>query len=105
MTKMTEKRFNSVGSYLYDYDKPVGSYYDPKFRDDFPRLLNELAEENEQLKSSNMEYEDALARLEEKNQQLEQQLKNLRRLVNESYNTERTTLGKNVLKQLLERIE
>jgi len=32
-----------------------------------------LEKENEQLKSSNMEYEDALARLEEKNEQLKQE--------------------------------
>lgn len=33
-------------------------------------LLNELYDENEQLNSSNMEYEDALGRLEEENLQL-----------------------------------
>jgi hypothetical protein len=41
---------------------------------DVARLLNELLEENEQLKSSNLEYEDALARFEEKNQQLKEEV-------------------------------
>ena len=37
-------------------------------------LLNEVNEENEQLKSSNLEYEDALGRLEEENERLENKI-------------------------------
>ena len=38
------------------------------------KKLNNLMRENEQLKSSNLEYEDALARFEEKNQQLKEEV-------------------------------
>ena len=53
--------------------------------DDTPTLLNELSKENEQLKkennilkASNGEYEDALARLEEENEQLKFKLEEVR---------------------------
>lgn len=61
-------------------------------------LLNQLNDENEQLKSSNMEMEDYCARIEEKNEQLKQ-------TITEAYETERTHIGRNVLKQLLQSLE
>ena len=45
------KRFNNVGSYLYDNDEPIGSYNDVKVRDDVTDLLNLLSEKNERLKA------------------------------------------------------
>lgn len=41
---------------------------------DVVNFLNELHEENEALKSSNLEYEDALGRLEEENEQLKNKI-------------------------------
>ena len=84
---MTAKRFQ------YNVNKNCIEYDDKKFVayvnsiDGFriANKLNILLKENEQLKSSNMEYEDALARLEEKNEKLTNELKNLRRLSNELY--------------------
>ena len=61
---MTKKRFNFVGGYLYDGNKPIGHVEDIKFRHDFEDIVNALHEENEQLKS---------------------ELRNLRRLANELY--------------------
>ena len=44
---------------------------------DCTAMLNHYYEENKGLKSSNMEYEDALARLEEKNKELRKQIDEL----------------------------
>ncbi len=48
---MTEnKRFNFVGGYLYDGNKPIGNVEDVKFRQDYEDIVNALHKENEQLK-------------------------------------------------------
>ena len=44
------KRFNLVGSYLYEGNNVVSHFDDPSHRNEIVDLLNELAEENEQLK-------------------------------------------------------
>ena len=75
--KMTEKRFNFVGGYLYDGNKPIGHVEDIKFRQDFEDIVNNLHNENETIKQT----------------------------IQEAYKTERTALGKSVLKQLLETIQ
>ena len=67
--------------------------------------LNKLTKENEQLKSSNMEYEDALARHEETIKKLRKHNTQTYLTIKEAYNNERTQIGQNVLKQLLEQIE
>lgn len=71
---MTEKRFNLVGSYLYDDDECVSHFDDLKHREEIVNLLNELSDENEQLKhdatvliSSNSDYR-------KENEQLKAQL-------------------------------
>lgn len=74
---MTEKR------YLY-YEEPNGEFPFPYIKRDDGKeiislyecseLLNGLVEENEQLKSTNMEMEDYLGRLEEKNEELKKRL-------------------------------
>ena len=46
---MTEKRFNLVGSYLYDGEECVSHFNDPSHREEIVDLLNE----NEQLKHNN----------------------------------------------------
>ena len=48
---MTPKRFNRVGGYVYDGDKCISHFEDVAHRDDIVKLLNELHEENEQLKT------------------------------------------------------
>ena len=45
------KRFNNVGSYLYDGDEPIGSYEDVSIRGVMVELLNMLHEENQSLKA------------------------------------------------------
>ena len=93
---------------------------------DVARLLNELLEENDQLKSYTGEMEDYLARLEEKNEQLKSTINTLthdntkmkkvlnttkkeneqiKQVIKEAYNNERTKLGQSVLKQLMEAIQ
>ena len=47
---MTEKRFNFVGGYLYDGNKPIGHVEDIKFRQDFEDIVNNLHKENQELK-------------------------------------------------------
>ena len=59
---MTEKRFNFVGGYLYDGNKPIGHVEDIKFRQDFEDIVNALHEENEQLKKEVEDLKQALIR-------------------------------------------
>ena len=71
---MTEKRFNFVGGYLYDGNKPIGHVEDIKFRKDFEDIVNNLHNENEHIKQT----------------------------IKEAYKNERTALGRSVLKQLID---
>ena len=57
----------------------------------------QLEKENEQLKNHIQELQNHLKRLENENEQIKQVIK-------EAYETERTDLGKSVLKQLLNNI-
>ena len=59
---MTEKRFNSVGSYLYDGDKAIGSFEDVSIREVMVELLNTLNDENEQLKQEVNDLKQAVIR-------------------------------------------
>ena len=47
---MILKRFNRVGGYVYDGDKCISHFEDVAHRDDIVKLLNELHEENQELK-------------------------------------------------------
>ena len=71
---MTAKRFNRVGGYVYDGDKCISHFEDVTHRDDIVTLLNELHEENKQLRhdatiliQSNQDYR-------KENEQLKKQL-------------------------------
>ena len=71
---MTDKRFNHVGGYVYDGDKCISHFEDVTHRDDIVTLLNELHEENKQLRhdatiliQSNQDYR-------KENEQLKKQL-------------------------------
>ena len=93
---MTEKRFNSVGSYLYDGDKAIGSFEDVSIREVMVELLNTLNDENEQLKCDKELFTK---------KQLHQENQRIKQTIREAYTNERTAIGKNVLKQLLEAIQ
>lgn len=71
------KRFNFVGGYLYDGNKPIGHVEDIKFRQDFEDIVNNLHNENEHIKHT-----------------IQTMLKN-----------ERTHIGRNTLQQLWEAIQ
>ena len=102
---MTEKRFIPI---FDGTDKRVVGAKDNgkiiSFMDMFD-LLNDLTEENEQLKSTintlthdNTKMKKLLNTTKNENEQIKHHIK-------EAYETERTALGKSVLKQLLEAIQ
>ena len=61
-------------------------------------LLNELSEENEQLKEAVWSWSNSYNKVYQENQQL-------KNLIQHTYQIERTELGRNVLKQLLDQME
>lgn len=67
---MTEKRFKNNGTLIFDNKTPLNTF-------EVVDKLNELHEENEQLKNN----------------------------IREAYQTERTMIGKSVLKQLIDKME
>ena len=68
---MTEKRFNFVGGYLYDGNKPIGHVEDITFRQDFEDIVNALHEENQSLKQSFDLINKVRKELIEENEQLQ----------------------------------
>lgn len=74
---MTEKRFNLVGSYLYDGETVISHFNDPLHRDEIVDLLNQQHE----------------------------QIQHIKQTIREAYETERTQIGRNVLRQLMEAIQ
>ena len=66
--------------------------------EDLCLLLNELSDENEQLKESVLSWSNSYNRVYQENQQL-------KNLIQHTYQLERTELGRNVLRQLLEAIQ
>ena len=111
---------NETGAFI---DKQIDKEYTD---DEIIDLLNEQHERIQVLKASNGEMEDYLARLEEKNEQLKSTINTLthdntkmkkvlnttkneneqiKQVIKEAYQTERTELGKSVLKQLMETIQ
>ena len=91
---MTEKRFtlNVDGETINDGDNRYCG-------EDVVELLNELHEENQTLKSEIKDFQELLAGKEE------ELLKPIRLTIQEAYETERTQIGKSVLKQLLQTLE
>ena len=74
---MTVKRFNFVGGYLYDGNKPIGHVEDITFRQDFEDIVNALHEENQSLKQSFDLINKVRKELIEENEKLKQQNKGL----------------------------
>ena len=72
---MSIYRMSKHGTYLLKNDRKLYNWINES--DEIADLLNNLTEENEQLKN----------------------------MIKEAYNNERTTLGRNVLKQLIEQME
>jgi hypothetical protein len=81
---MSDKRFNRVGGYVYDGEKCISHFEDVKHRDDIVKLLNELHEENKELKKD---------------------IKQIHTYIDNAILTERTRMGKNCLKQLKEGLQ
>ena len=84
---MTEKRFNRVGGYVYDGDKCISHFEDVAHRDDIVKLLNELSEENGQLRHdatililSNQDYRKENEQLKQRNKRLEEKIQRERRV-------------------------
>ena len=74
---MILKRFNRVGGYVYDGDKCISHFEDVAHRDDIVKLLNELSEENGQLRHdatililSNQDYRKENEQLKFENNEL-----------------------------------
>lgn len=70
-------------------------------------LLNDLSTENDELRQE-LNCEKPLftkKRLHQENQQLTDEIQKIKNTIKEAYETERTELGKSVLKQLLNNIE
>ena len=59
----TEKRFNLVGSYLYDGEKCVSHFNDPNHREEIVKLLNELDTANEILIKHNKRLHNDLRKI------------------------------------------
>lgn len=68
------------------------------------RALNELAEENERLKKERNHFERKKTEYLTEWNTCRIQNTELKNLIQEAYNTERTQIGRNTLKQLLEQI-
>ena len=67
--RMTQKRFNRVGGYVYDGDKCISHFEDVSHRDEIVTLLNELHEENKQLKLDKQHLHQAMSREEVRHKQ------------------------------------
>ena len=99
---MTEKRFYKDRGTFWDNDKRLSM-------NETVELLNHLHEENIKCKEYNATiYANSMKNDREHLKQISQLKKeneHLKQLIKEAYETERTQLGKSVLKQLIEQIE
>ena len=69
-------------------------------------LLNDLSTENDELRQE-LNCEKPLftkKRLHQENQQLTDEIQKIKNTIKEAYNSERTQIGKSVLKQLMENV-
>lgn len=113
---MTEnKRFNLVGSYLYNGDECISHFDDPKHRDEIVELLNDFYNENEHLRKqvqihkqtrlgiieqldlatkNNFKVEKTIDKLFNENEQLKQENTQFKILVNELKNQNQKLKGR-----------
>ena len=110
---MTEKRFvhyeHKGAEYILedpnihlDFIEMLGDCLDEK---EIVDRLNELYDENEQLKQTVSDWSGSYDELFEDVKRLEKENEQIKHLIKEAYNNERTAIGKSVLKQLLEAIQ
>jgi len=92
MTKRFERIYADVDVFCRDHDaKGISQLLEKEDYDTIVDLLNELNDEKQQLLSAN-------TKLTEENT-------NLLSTIRQAYQSERTALGRNVLKQLLDNLE
>ena len=98
---MTEKRF------FAEFDKEYNRFYDDGEEISMIEvvlLLNELNDENKQLKNKLQTYKTGNALLKATMDRHRTENQQIRDTIKEIYETERTELGRSVLKQLLNNI-
>ena len=95
---MTEKRFRVSKVFELNNPFPIYDRDCPLTQKEASDLLNELADENEQLKESVWSWSKSYNRVYEDKERILNTIKH-------AYYNERTQLGKSVLKQLLEAIQ
>ena len=99
---MTEKRF-TLHIRWFNYEKTEG---EAELKDNGqPLLISEGIEDIRNLKDLLNQLNDENTRLLKANMKLTEENTNLLSTIRQAYQTERTTLGRNVLKQLLQSLE
>ena len=100
---MTEKRF-SYEEVNFCNDNLTGNQFDLTNPNEMLDLLNSLADESKQLKEWNQELYDKLQETMSAYSLKMGETELIKHIIKEAYETERTAIGKNVLKQLLNNI-
>ena len=101
---MAEKRFKEIISTQKVIDTVTNKEYDCLLDNDLFELINELAEENTRLKKERNHFERKKTEYLTEWNTCRIQNTELKNLIQEAYQNERTQIGKNTLKQLLEQI-
>ena len=111
---VAEKRFNvfDVDGTIFLEDHKEGSYHigqignvDVNCLNDIADRLNELNNENKQLKNKLQTYKTGNVLLKTTLNKYKNENQQIRNTITEMYNNERTYIGKSTLKQLLEQIQ
>ena len=111
---MTEKRYNvwDIDGTIFLEDHKEGSYHigqagnvDINCLNDIAKLLNDLSDENEQLKIRFNEEREKSLKFCRNIDTLTIENEHIKNTIQEAYNNERTAIGKSVLKQLMEAIQ
>lgn len=99
---MTEKRF-TLHIKWFNYEKTEG---EAELKDNGqPILLTECIEDVRNLKDLLNQLNDENTRLLKANMKLTEENTNILNLIRTTYNNERTSIGRNTLKQLIEALE
>lgn len=101
---MTEKRF-SYEEVNFCNDNLTGNQFDLTNPKEMLELLNSLADESEELKERNQELYDKLQETMAAYSLKMGETELIKHMIQEAYETERTQIGKSVLKQLMEAIQ
>ena len=99
MIKMTEKRFQyNVNKNTIEQDGKFVAYMNSVDGVRIANKLNVFQKENEQLKKD-------CSNLIDDNTEYVSEMNHIKQVIKEAYNNERTQIGKNTLKQLMEAIQ